>query len=215
MRLAAHVLLGLVLLSACSKRAPAPDAGKVVEPAPVKPGRTRDDRLRDFAETKTVFAGLYPKWCRVKRAEEKWDQVHDTARSYNAALMSLKALEKVANEEASPSPVVVSAPCASKVNNELVAFLTNSPAVLSRVRTCIEAHRAEIERGLHTDTFSQAKPSECTEFLPTFTNGMNCVRELMLCGRKPCEFYDVAAGLGLACDPKENADEEPRFAEQR
>ncbi len=192
-----------------------PHAGKVVEPAPAKAVRSRDDRLRDFAETKTVFVGLYPKWCRVKLAEEKWDQVHDSARSFNAALVSLKALEKVAKEESPPIPVVVSEQCAKKVNDELVAFLTKSPAVVSRERACIEAHRAEIEKGLHTDTFSQAKPSECTEFLPTFSNGMNCVRDLMICGRKPCEFYDVAAGLGLACDPKENADEEPRFAEQR
>lgn len=93
----------------------------------------------------------------------------------------------------------------------LASFLVEAPKVATKSLSCVEGHRAEIEKGLKVGTFAEAAPVECSEMLPIPGAAMDCVRNLFVCGTTNCEHYMVAARLGLACDPKENTTAPIRF----
>lgn len=225
-RVGMGLLVGAFILlvggSSCSKKTPPSpsSAGTSSAQGVVAPVATTaqaaswtfEQRQRDYQETIGVFRTLYPRYCKVKRAEEKWDDAHDKARSYSAAVAALRALEQTAREEATkPMDVAANEQCGKRIRSYLTSFLANSPKIAARNLSCVESHRAVIEQGLKSGPFSEAAPAECGEFLPVPGVEMDCVRNLFACGTANCEHYDVAARLGLACDPKENTSAPMRF----
>ncbi len=189
---------GFVVLAAAilgSSKAPP------TKPLPPEPPSASVVAEMDRSETSLILRKLYPRWCRVQAADQKWGDIYDSTHSFPAAIASLEALQYVEAVELIPAAEVpASAACATIIRDEFTGWLAKSQDVSAEQWKCLTKDRKSIEAKLAANTFSHA--TTCQALLPVFANGaIACIKKLFTCDRGPCEIYQVASKLGVACVP--------------
>ncbi len=223
--IAAILVGGAAIVVGCGRQTSSSDAGSATTVS--APPRSDPD-----AEGRDVLVSLretYPLACFTHAADWDWATCHDETKGFQALLNCAEASLKKARAAKEGYPKFkASSICGRSIVNATKVVVDATPPFFEDLISWLKASRAKIEPGLRTKPLADVcsavdcsgKPSAGSEKYQlvdfAVVNRVECTRKLLACGvaRKPCHIGEVAARLGLACDPTENRWQDPVFVQE-